>query len=171
LQCTANPTHFQSSSDLKPSNIIYLVSDCHICSRVSHLQRSPPHCQHPSLSNPPTSSILQTAFPCVREVDFRQWPPLSCHGPFFADLTSLRRIYISSVQRPSEPAALASEISSLATAIHVSICRLSHTTFLIYFQTTSVSLIIYFASDTGSCWCGSRKMILPCTCNQAKPPL
>lgn len=65
---------------------------------------------------------LQTAFPCVREVDFRQWPPLSCHGPFFADLTSLRRIYISSVQRPSEPAALASEISSLATAIHKSNC-------------------------------------------------
>lgn len=60
---------------------------------------------------------LQATFPCVRHVDLRQWPPLSCHGAFFADLTSLQRVYISSVQRPSEPAALAAEISGLATAI------------------------------------------------------
>ena len=72
--------------------------------------------EHPILLS---THDLQEAFPAVRELDLRQMPPLRCHAPYFASLTSLRRIYISSLQRSAEPKVLLSELRDFATALQV----------------------------------------------------
>ena len=72
--------------------------------------------QHPNLLS---TGDPQEAFPAVRELDLRQMPPLRCHAPYFASLTSLRRIYISSLQRSAEPKVLLSELREFATALQV----------------------------------------------------
>lgn len=55
----------------------------------------------------------------VRELDLRQMPPLPRHAPFFSSLTSLRRIYLSSLQRSAEPRALLCELCAFASALQV----------------------------------------------------
>ena len=72
-------------------------------------------------SSPRRVPEVQAAFPAIRELDLRQMPPNASHGPYFAMLASLQRIYISSLQRSSDPHVLFREVCDFATAVQVDI--------------------------------------------------
>lgn len=75
---------------------------------------------------------VQASFPEIKELDLRQMPPNASHGPCFAPLTTLQRIYISSVQRPSDPQKLVAEVFEFAAAVEVNSCGPVHPKLLIF---------------------------------------